>query len=205
LFSAIRATRQYCSTRCRVPGHRSRIYARRLRDCRIELIGRSEARELIMRHEALGSCGNATLWFGLRDPRGRLLSVIGFGPGPHAAGGCITLERGHTRRRAPPNAPSFLITRALRFGARVLGWSTVKAFSDRRYGERGTVLAAAGFKRSPPSRHGSKFRYALVDGDRVLSDRAIYRRYGSMPAARAANVIIIRVPARQAWLWQRGA
>ena len=107
------------------------------------------------------------------------------------------LERGYTRRRAPANAASYLISRALRLG----GWSHVKAYSDPRFGEQGLVYAAAGFKRCPPSRHGDPCRYALVEGGRVLSDRAIYRRHGSHAAARAAGATLIRVPARRAWQW----
>jgi hypothetical protein len=140
------------------------------------------------------------LWFGLRAPDGRLLSLVGFGHGPHAAGGDMVLERGVTRRRAPHNAASFLIARALRFGRRQLGWRTVKAYSDPRFGERGLVHKAAGFERCPPSKHGPT-RYALRDGSRLLSDRAIYRRYRSHAAARAAGAAIVRVPERVAWQW----
>jgi hypothetical protein len=111
------------------------------------------------------------------------------------------LERGATRRRAPHNAVSYLIARALRYGVRHLGWQTVKAYSDARFGETGLVYKAAGFKPCPPSKHGDKCRYALVVGERLLSDRAIYRRYSSHAAARAVGAQLIRVPARQAWEW----
>jgi hypothetical protein len=77
-----------------------------------------------------------------------------------------------------------------------------KAFSDPRFDERGTVLAAVGFTRCPPSKHGTPFRYALAAGGRLLSDRAIYRRFRSMPGARAAGAQIVRVPARVAWHWR---
>jgi hypothetical protein len=52
-----------------------------------------------------------------------------------------------------------------------------------------------------PLKHGNAFRYALIDGKRVLSDRAIRRRHGSHAAARAAGATTARVPARIAWLW----
>jgi hypothetical protein len=160
-------------------------------------VDRREARAFLLRYELLGTSGNCRLYFGLRDPAGHLLSLVGFGHGPHAAGGCIVLERGYTRRRAPHNAASYLIARALKMGR----WRTVKAYSDPRFGEAGKVYRAAGFTACPPSKHGSGHRYALREGGRLLSDRAIYRRYGSHAAARAAGKEIIRVPARQAWLW----
>jgi hypothetical protein len=194
---AERASRRYCSDRCRVSHHRARHHAARLRACTVEAIPRREARAFILKHEHLGTTGNVRHWFGLRDPGGKLWSVAGFGHGPHGAGD-ITLERGATRRRAPRNAASFLISRALRMG----GWPTVKAFSDPRFGERGLVLAASGFRRLPPSKHGNAWRYALDEGGKILSDRAIYRRHGSHAAARAAGATLIRLPARVAWEWR---
>jgi hypothetical protein len=158
----------------------------KLRDCIVELIDRAEAIPFIRKHEHLGTSGNASRWFGLRDPLGRLLGVVGFGHGPHAAG-AIVLERGACLPWAPRNAASHLIGRALRHGRRFLGWGTVKAYSDPRFGEAGLVYRAAGFRQCPPSRHGDRSRYALVVGGQVLSDRAIYRRFGSHAAVRAAG------------------
>jgi hypothetical protein len=168
----------------------------------VEPVDGREARAFILRHELLGTCGNATRFFGLRVPDGWLLSLVGFGHGPHSADGCIVLERGYTRRRAPHNAASYLISRALRYGRRHLGWRIVKAYSDPRFGERGLVYRAVGFTQCPPSKHRNKFRYALVEGNKAISDRTIYRRYGSRAAARAAGAHLIRTPARVAWMWQ---
>jgi hypothetical protein len=151
---------------------------------------------MILRHELLGTC--ARLFFGLRDPAGTLLSIVGFGTGAHAAGGDAVLERGYTRRSAPRNSASYLISRALRMGRRFLGWRTVKAYSDPAFGEQGLVYRASGFRQAAPTTHGP-IRYALVDGGRTLSDRAIYRRYGSHAAARASGAEIVRVPSRIAW------
>jgi hypothetical protein len=194
-----RASRRYCSGRCRMAAHRAG--AHQLRRCTVELVSRREARQFILRHEALGTCGNAWLWFGLRDPRERLLSFVGFGHGAHSSGGCIVLERGATWRRAPHNAASYLISRALRYGRRNLGWQTVKAYSDPRFGEAGRVYKAVGFRQCPPSKHRTPWRYALQVGNRVLSDRAIYRRHGSHAAARAAGSTIVKLPPRTAWQW----
>jgi hypothetical protein len=201
-FQRQRSTRRFCSGRCRVANYRGGRSAGRLRACRVELVSRREARALILRHELLGTCGNAVLWFGLRDPAGRLLSLVGFGHGANngGVGADTVLERGYTRRRAPHNAASYLISRALKHGARRLGWKVVKAYSDPRFGEAGLVYKAAGFERCPPSKHGPT-RYALHDGSRLLSDRAIYRRYRSHAAARAAGATIVRVPERVAWQW----
>jgi hypothetical protein len=202
LQRAERASRRFCSGRCRMASHRAGHYARRLRACTVESIGRREGRAFIFQHELLGTVGNAVIFFGLRDPTGKLWSVVGFGHGPHAAGADIVLERGATRRRAPHNAASFLISRALAYGRRHLGWRTVKAFSDPRFGEAGIVYRAVGFAACPPSKHGNAFRYALVDGRRTLSDRAIYRRHGSHAGARAAGAAIVRMLARIAWEWR---
>jgi hypothetical protein len=87
----------------------------------------------------------------------------------------------------------------------VLGWGTVKAYSDPRFCEEGLVYRGAGFKQCPPSRHRDRSRYALIVGGRVLSDRAIYRQFGSHAAARGAGAVLVRVPARQAWRWQASA
>jgi hypothetical protein len=179
-------------------------YANHLRACTVELLGRREARGFILKREALKTAGNACLWFGLREPGGRLLSVIGFGVGPHAAG-AVTLERGATRRRAPRNSASFLIAAALRYGRRHLNWRVIKAFSDPRFGERGLVYKAVGFKACPPSKHGTPWRYALVEADgRIFSDRAIFRKYGSHARARAVGAQIVKLPPRQAWQWGIG-
>ena len=112
----------------------------------------------------------------------------------------MVLERGYTRRRAPHNSASFLIARALRYGRRHLGWQQVKAYSDPRFGEAGLVYKAVGFRQCS-SKHKTPWRYALVENGRVWSDRQIYRRFKSMPAARAAGAMIVRVPARVSWQW----
>ena len=198
-FRAQRVTRRYCSGRCRMAAHRAGRDAVHLRSCTAEQIGKHEARSFILRYEALGTTGNCSTYFGLRHPRGHLLSVVGFGHGPHSAGSCAVLERGATRRRAPHNAASYLIARALHHGRRYFGWQQVKAYSDPRFGERGLVYRAAGFMPCPPSRHGVPWRYGLQVGNQVLSDRAIFRRHGSHAAARAAGATIVRLPRRQAW------
>jgi hypothetical protein len=172
-----------------------------LQGCTVAAISRDVASAVIKRFEWLGTIGRARLFFGLHAPDGELLGVVGFGPGAHDGGRCgaLVLERGCTLPHAPPNAASFLIGRALR-ALRKLGWERFKAYSDPSTGETGATYRAAGFKPCAPSKHGRwPWRYALVVAGRRLSDRAIYRRFGSHAAARAAGALIVKVPTRQAW------
>jgi hypothetical protein len=203
-FRAQRACRRYCSDACRGKHHRDRRYAARLRACRVEPIGRVEAISLILKYERLGSVGGCHTFFGLRDPVGKLLGVCGFGYGPHGAStSCdVVLERGCCVPRAPHNSASFLISRALRYGRNRLGWRHVMAYSDERFGEAGIVYKAVGFRPAPPTKHPNRFRWGLVVGARTLSDRAIYRRYGSLAAARAARAQLVQLPLRVGWVWR---
>jgi hypothetical protein len=149
-LEAIRASRPYCSVRCRVAHHRTGRYAQKLRACRVELIGRVEAVSVIVRYEKLGTVGNATIFFGLRTPGDRFIGVVGFGHGAHAARvGCdAVLERGWTHRSAPRNSGSHLIARALRYGRRYLGWRVAKAYSDQGSMNRGCFIGRAGSVRT---------------------------------------------------------
>jgi hypothetical protein len=203
LVAAIRRTRRFCSGACRTTAYRHRLAVGtvELRDCQVEPISRREAGPFIKAHEHLGTLGNASVFFGLRCPVGRLIGALGFGHGPHASGGDVVLERGACLPGAPRNAASFLIGRSIRLGRKLFGWASIKAYSDPRFGEAGLVYKAAGFRQCPPSKHGNRFRYALIVAGRVLSDRAIYRRHGSHAAARAAGAAIVRLPARVAWQW----
>jgi hypothetical protein len=173
-----------------------------LKGCVVCQIGRDIACAMIKRFEWLGTVGRARIWFGLHSPDGELLGVAGFGEGAHDASRCgaLVLERGCTLPHAPPNAASFLIGRALR-ALRQVGWKRFKAYSDPAAGETGAVYRAAGFRRCAPSKHGTwPWRYALQVGNRLLSDRAIRRRFGTYAAARGAGGTIVKVPARLAWV-----
>ena len=181
---------------------RSPLRGVELRTCRVEQITKAEAARIILPREPLGTLGNCEVFFGLRTPAGRLIGALGLGRGPHGCGADIVLERGACLPGAPRNAASFLIGRAIRLGPKVHGWTSVRAYSDPRFGETGLIYRVAGFKACPPSKHGKRFRYALVAGGRVLSDRAIIRRFGSYGAARAAAAAIVRLPARVAWEWR---
>jgi hypothetical protein len=122
-----RVTMRYCNSSCRRAAHRAQRYAVRLRQCTVEKLSRRQARAFILKYELLGSTSKCAQYFGLRDPLGRLLSVVGFGAGPYHAAqpDAVVLERGATMPRAPNNAASYLISRALRIGRRVHGWKSV--------------------------------------------------------------------------------
>jgi hypothetical protein len=129
----------------------------------VELVGRREAVTAIVRYEHLGTMGKATLFFGLRSPNDRLLSLVGFGNGRHVAGsGCdAVLERGWTSARAPRNSGSHLIGRALRYGRRYLKWRMVKAFSDDASTKRVFSIERSGLYRTR-RKHPNNFRWGLV-------------------------------------------
>jgi hypothetical protein len=85
-------------------------------------------------------------------------------------------------------------------GARQAGWRRFKAYADVAAGETGAIYRAAGFQPCGPTKHGTwRWRYALMIGGKLWSDRAIYRRCGNHAAARAAGAMIIKVPARVAY------
>jgi hypothetical protein len=171
-----------------------------LEGCTVAPVPRDEACALIRPFEWLGTVGRCRLFFGLYSPARELIAVVGFGPGPGPGGAGkadeLALERGVTLLHAPRNAATFLIARALR-ALRQQGFRAFKAYTDPAAGETGAIYRALGWLRLP-SRHGP-WRYALAIAGRSLSDRAIYRRFGSTAAARAAGAAIVRTPARVAW------
>ena len=103
---ARRSTRRYCSGACRTRAYRHRLAIGpvELRDCLVEPISRAEAARIILPREHLGTLGRARVFYGLRIPDGRLIGAVGFGPGAHASGGDVVLERG----RACPALPETL-------------------------------------------------------------------------------------------------
>ena len=130
-----------------------------LQGCSVGPVDPGEARTLIRSHEWLRTTSRARIYFGLRDPVGDVLAVVGFGHGPHAAGqgGALVLESD-----APANAGTFLIGRALRL-LRKLGWRRFKAYSDPAAGETGVIYRALAW-RPASSRHGKPWRYTPRGG-----------------------------------------
>jgi hypothetical protein len=127
-----------------------------LAGCRVEPIGREEARALIEAHEYLGTLGSTSARYGLRAPDGELLGVAAFGRatgthgldvcGPEHARQAIVLQRGACVSWAPLHAASYLITRACRLAHRDYGWTIVVAYADPLAGEIGTVYQACSWR-----------------------------------------------------------
>jgi hypothetical protein len=122
--------------------------------CRVEAITRAEAEQIILRYEWLGTMGRASVaTYGLRAPDGELIGAAVFGwPGsPESRDICgrqhrelaVCLERGACAHHAPPNAASFLISRATKLASADHGWSIFYAYADPEAGEIGTVYQAA--------------------------------------------------------------
>jgi len=194
-FATVPASRRFCSPRCRVAGHRARVHARRLRAAR-------SSRSAGPRRSRSSSS---------RKSSARLATALrssGCAARPVTCSACVASvlvrmpQVGVCVRTAPHNSGSYLISRALKYGTRVLGWKAVRAYGDERFGEAGVVYRAAGFKLAPPTKHPTTYRCGPVDGDRVPSDCAIYRRHGSLAVARAAGAELIQLPLRQGWVWR---
>ena len=120
--------------------------------CVVEVISYAETKPFILRHEWLGTMGNSTATYGLRSPGGELIGAAVFGwpgaiqsrdiCGQQHRGLAVCLERGACSHQAPPNAASFLISRAVRLAARDHGWRIFYAYADPEAGEIGTVYQA---------------------------------------------------------------
>jgi hypothetical protein len=129
----------------------------------VERIERDDARKLILRYEWLGTMGRTNIFIGLLSPERELYGVACFGHGPQPVknGGisCSTskpladighiigvpvlcLERGACVHYAPPNAASYLITRATKLIYRDQGVARFYAYADPNAGEYGGIYQA---------------------------------------------------------------
>jgi hypothetical protein len=120
----------------------------------VETIGRTEASALIGKYEWLGTMGRSTEFIGLMSPYRELEGAVCFGHGP--AGGnkkkgsirtligspALCLERGACVHWAPPNAASFLISRACKLVSCTTGVHIFFAYADPMAGEYGAVYQA---------------------------------------------------------------
>jgi hypothetical protein len=117
----------------------------------VETIDKAVGKPFIKQHEWLRTTGNATMFYGLFAPDRDLQGVVGFGLGPHSdicrviGSPAFCLERGACSPRAPPNAASFLITRACKQVCRITGTPIFYAYADPAAGEYGAVYQAAGW------------------------------------------------------------
>lgn len=166
---ARRATKKACDNRCRRHLYRRRhqpqAHQRRIRNrlsrCAprpraasldgytVAEISRAQAEALIQRYEWLGNIGKATLFVGLISPDGELHGAVCFGHGPAApirdliGGPALCLQRGACVHYAPPNAASFLISRAIKLVYRTYNICRFFAYADPAAGEYGGVYQAA--------------------------------------------------------------
>jgi len=170
----------------------------------VETISRDEARPLIERYEWLGDVGRATRFVGLFSPADELQGVACFGWGPRGGhGGCkpsrsitdiigspaMCLERGACVHYAPPNAASFLITRACKLIWREDEVARFFAYGDPEAGEYGAVYQACGWV----------YLGQGLDGGRGRATRDFVLPPGADPAVASnwkTTRILRRVPAR---------
>jgi hypothetical protein len=117
--------------------------------CTVQRISRQAALPLILTYEWLGDMGRAQHFFGLIAPHsGALIGAACFGYGPagqirnRIGDPALCLERGACTHRAPPNAASFLISRACKDIAAKIGVHRFFAYGDPMAGEYGAVYQA---------------------------------------------------------------
>jgi len=124
-----------------------------LEGCTVAVIPFAEAKAIIVRYEWLRSMpATPRACYGLKDHDGELVGVACFdrGPAPESADLCgperrdrtICLARGACVHYAPPNAASFLISRACKLAHAQFGWKVFYAYADPMAGEIGTVYQA---------------------------------------------------------------
>jgi hypothetical protein len=166
----------------------------------VEKISYAEAKLVILRYEWLHSMPTvARACYGLRAPSGELVGVVVFacGPAPESADLCgpehcvltICLARGACVHWAPPNAASFLISRACKLAHCDHGWQVFFAYSDPRAGEYGAVYQAAnwtylGLGVGRRSRSG-RWRFFSRRKGKWLSERTLRKRRPKLAELRA--------------------
>lgn len=173
--------------------------------CWVEVIARAEAEPFILRYEWLGTMPRSTAAYGLRAPDGELIGVAAFGwsAGIRSRDICgqqyrhlaICLERGACAHYAPPNAASFLISRAVKLAARDRGWRIFYAYADPEAGEIGTVYQASnwlylgqGIGRG--HRHPLRQDWRIPDeGNKIIASRTLRDRHITITQAKAMGWI----------------
>lgn len=160
--------------------------------CYVSMIERDQAEPVILKFEWLGDMGNTSnKYVGLFTAEHELIGVACFGSGPadqakkkktkkggkhipHASnktmmtrlgGQAICLERGACVPYAPPNAASFLISRACKLMFQVTGVSRFFAYGDPEAGEYGAVYQASNWIYLGQGLNGEtdrKIRYKLL-------------------------------------------
>jgi hypothetical protein len=120
--------------------------------CWVGPISRDAAKEIILAYEWLGDMGRAVACYGLHSAGGEVIgaAVFGWPSSPESRDVCgrenrelaVALERGACIHYAPPNAASFLISRAVKLAAADHGWRIFFAYADPAAGELGVVYQA---------------------------------------------------------------
>jgi hypothetical protein len=127
----------------------------------VKPVSRETAAPLIQAYEWLGTV-RGTIFVGLFGPCGELQGAVCFGAGPAGAvegrigGPPLCLERGACVHYAPPNAASFLISRACKLVSSLTGVVRFYAYADPCAGEYGGVYQAAGWAYLGQGLNGSR-------------------------------------------------
>ena len=163
--------------------------------CYVAMIEREQAEPIILKFEWLGDMGaTSTRFVGLFTAEHELIGVACFGSGPadqakkkktkkdgkhipHASnktmltrlgGPALCLERGACVPHAPPNAASFLISRACKLMFQVTGVPRFFAYGDPEAGEYGAVYQASNWIYIGQGLNGEtdrKIRYKVLRPD----------------------------------------
>lgn len=185
--------------------------------CSVREVPSRDAGPIIERYEWLGTMGRPVLCVGLFSPDASLLGVACFGwPGsPESRDICgkenrnlaICLERGACVHWAPPNAASFLISRACDIAAQ-RGWPIVYAYADEDAGEIGNVYQACnwiylgqGVGRTPGR---ARNYYRTTDG-KILSSRSLRHRKMTHLQAIALGWEVIKQSPKHKYVWFGGS
>jgi hypothetical protein len=158
--------------------------------CQVEAITREEAESFILKYEWLGTMGIVTAaTYGMCAPVGELIGVAVFGwPSAQSRDICgqahrekaICLERGACSHYAPPNAASFLISRAVKLAAADHGWRIFYAYADPEAGEIGTVYQACNWlyigQGVGRDQHRLRQDWYIPAEDKVISSRTLRTR-----------------------------
>ena len=216
--------RRYCSDAHRAQAHywrtrpRDRAFQSIIREqiptlagCYVEAIPNAEAKWMILRYEWLGTMPRRAYSYGLKTASGALLGVTVFGwtmsaesrdiCGKENRELAICLLRGACVPDAPPNAASFLISRAVKMAAADHGWRIFYAYADREAGEQGTIYQALNWLRIADTRRVENYR--MPDGE-TLSERSLRHRGVTRQDALDAGAEIIVRPSKRKYVTFQG-
>ena len=143
--------------------------------------------------------GRSTIIYGMRAPDDELIGAACFGwPGAIQSRDicgrdyrevAICLERGACAHNAPPNAASFLISRAVKLAAVDRGFRIFYAYADPEAGRDGTVYQACNWLYIGQGvGRGNRFTYRIdwmipEENNRIISSRTLRDRHITMNQA----------------------